>query len=72
MLEEDLAFRLFGDAQYSWWKDYIGAIREARKSRPNWTNARWVEETEDFEKRFDAWKQRTATKTANLNEDVDR
>jgi hypothetical protein len=60
LIEEDIAFEMFGVAQYEWFREYIGAIREAVKNRepdPHKT-PRWVAETEEFEQRLDAWKRR--------------
>jgi hypothetical protein len=60
LIDEDVAFEMFGVAQYDWFRDYFRAIRDSVKRRePDPTKRpRFVFETEEFEKRLDAWKQR--------------
>lgn len=60
LIEENIAFEMFGVAQYEWFRPYFVAIRETVKARqpaPD-KRPRFVAETEAFEKRLDAWKAR--------------
>lgn len=57
LIDEDLAFEMFGPAQYEHFREYIAAIRVVIKERQpdasKWP--RWLSETEDFDRRQDAW-----------------
>jgi hypothetical protein len=60
LIDQDIAFEMFGVAQYDWFRDYFAALRQAIIDRePNtMKRPRWVGETEEFENRLDAWKER--------------
>lgn len=60
LIDEEMAFRMFGIVQYDHFRDYFCAIRNAVKQRQPITEKlpRWVEETEHFQRRLDAWKTR--------------
>lgn len=60
LIDEDIAFEMFGVAQYDWFRDYFTAIRAAisgRDPKPE-RESRFVAEMEEFERRLDAWKLR--------------
>ncbi|MGY4155556.1 hypothetical protein ACVINW_001398 [Bradyrhizobium sp. USDA 4461] len=62
LVDPDLAFELFGVAQYDWFRLYIQALIAARKTRLTKSEGkpmlapRWIKDIEQFERRLDAWK----------------
>lgn len=58
LINEQLAYELFGDSQYAWFEEFIKEVRDIREKSSNYDSqnsikkVRWIEDTKKLEKIF--------------------